>query len=342
MNQIKRNLCDKHALNAWLASAAVAMLAGSAAAQDEQFLVMDGNGDRVVRFDWLAGAPEPHDTFVGPGISPLDNPPYAVFGPDGNLYVSSFNNDSVLRYNGVTGKFLGTFVAQGAGGLDGPEGLRFGSDGNLYVASYLNDRVLRYNGLTGQFLSIFVQPGSGGLDAPTDLLFRANGELIVSGDLSDAVHRFNGSTGASLGNLVGTGQATLDRAFGLLEHPDGRVFVTSYNGDDVIVVPAGGGTPVQFITTNLNGPIGLALAPDGSLLVTNQSSNIWVQRFDATSGAFLGTAVANTNSGGISNPVGILFIPELPGPCYADCDTNNVLNIFDYICFSNAYSAGCP
>ncbi|MCA9278063.1 MAG: hypothetical protein H6815_04655 [Phycisphaeraceae bacterium] len=27
-------------------------------------------------------------------------------------------------------------------------------------------------------------------------------------------------------------------------------------------------------------------------------------------------------------------------PCYADCDNSGALNIFDYICFGNAYSAG--
>ncbi|MCA9278414.1 MAG: hypothetical protein H6815_07120 [Phycisphaeraceae bacterium] len=28
--------------------------------------------------------------------------------------------------------------------------------------------------------------------------------------------------------------------------------------------------------------------------------------------------------------------------CYADCDENAILNVFDYICFGNAYAAGCP
>lgn len=32
------------------------------------------------------------------------------------------------------------------------------------------------------------------------------------------------------------------------------------------------------------------------------------------------------------------LVPE--APCYADCDSNSVLNIFDYICFGNAYSSG--
>jgi len=43
-----------------------------------------------------------------------------VFGPDGNLYVSSEVTDEVLRYNGETGNFIDAFVTAGSGGLAGP------------------------------------------------------------------------------------------------------------------------------------------------------------------------------------------------------------------------------
>jgi hypothetical protein len=33
-----------------------------------------------------------------------------IFGPDGNLYVSSLFTGSVLRFDGVTGASLGTFA----------------------------------------------------------------------------------------------------------------------------------------------------------------------------------------------------------------------------------------
>ena len=28
--------------------------------------------------------------------------------------------------------------------------------------------------------------------------------------------------------------------------------------------------------------------------------------------------------------------------CYADCDSNGVLDIFDFLCFQNAFVGGCP
>ena len=59
------------------------------------------------------------------GSNELSNPYDMVFGPGGNLYVSSNNNDRVVRYNGATGAFMGVFVAPGSGGLDYPQFLIF-------------------------------------------------------------------------------------------------------------------------------------------------------------------------------------------------------------------------
>ncbi len=49
-----------------------------------------------------------------------------------DLLVGSSESDSILRYDGVTGAFLGEF-ASGAG-LDRPLGFTIGPDANLYVS----------------------------------------------------------------------------------------------------------------------------------------------------------------------------------------------------------------
>jgi len=94
----------------------------------------------------------------------LVQPRNIVYGPDGNLYVTS-GNHRVLRFDGKTGSFIDTFVAPSSGGLNDPYGLEFGDDGNLYVISGGTNSVLRYDGLTGSFHSTFVPSANGGLSS---------------------------------------------------------------------------------------------------------------------------------------------------------------------------------
>lgn len=68
--------------------------------------------------------------------------PYGnAFGPDGNLYVSSFRTNQILKFDGQTGNFLGVFASDNnnalgtLNGLNGPNDLLFGPDGSLYVAT---------------------------------------------------------------------------------------------------------------------------------------------------------------------------------------------------------------
>src|SRR5215471_12856716 len=40
----------------------------------------------------------------------LSGPVQAIWGPDGNIYVTSIGSGQVLRYNGATGAFIDVFV----------------------------------------------------------------------------------------------------------------------------------------------------------------------------------------------------------------------------------------
>lgn len=124
----------------------------------------------------------------------------SVFGPDGNLYVTSLLTDEVRRYNGATGAFIDNFVSAGSGGLLRPAGLAFGPDGNLYVSSQAND-VKRYNGATGAHIDNFA---STGLSNPNGIAFGVDGNLYVANTGGDNVRRYNGATG-SLIDIFATG-----------------------------------------------------------------------------------------------------------------------------------------
>ncbi len=118
----------------------------------------------------------------------LDGPTAAAWGPDGRLYVSSFNDDRVLRFES-DGTFVDTFVLAGDGGLDGPDiALAWDDDGDLYVPSWYGDAVLRYDGATGAFVEV-VLDAEDGLAAPRGILFDEAGTLWASGNGSDVVLR---------------------------------------------------------------------------------------------------------------------------------------------------------
>ncbi|MCA9279142.1 MAG: hypothetical protein H6815_14280 [Phycisphaeraceae bacterium] len=64
--------------------------------------------------------------------------------------------------------------------------------------------------------------------------------------------------------------------------------------------------------------------------------------FDADAAPTSGTATLELFKPG--TPSDVTFAVQLPEsqPCYADCDGSGALNIFDYICFGNAYAANDP
>ncbi len=170
------------------------------------------------------------DVFIGddpntPGDESggLDGPTAATFGPDGNLYVASFNNDKVLRFDGSTGSFLGVFVKQGTGGLNGPDnGMVFGPDGHLYVPSYFSHEIIRYNGAFGFSMGKFVPALRGGLRNPRMLLFLEDGSLFVSSEGSNRILHFD-DQGAFIEQI-----AAMSKPTGFAINPaDGDLYITS-------------------------------------------------------------------------------------------------------------------
>src|SRR5260370_3126372 len=81
------------------------------------FFVGNDPDQNVLRFD---DAGNFISVFVTSCSGGLNGPRGLAFGPDGNRYVSSLNNDSVLRSDGTTGSFMDTFLESWTGGLTSP------------------------------------------------------------------------------------------------------------------------------------------------------------------------------------------------------------------------------
>ncbi len=146
--------------------------------------------------------------FVTAGSGGLSGPDLGMaFGPDGNLYIPSYWNHKVTRYNGTTGAYMGDFVTAGLGGLTQPRQLVWRS-GDLFVSSDSGNKVLRYDAATGAFKNTFIAAGSGGLSGATGMAFvgdtaylasSGNGKILKYDSLTGA---FEGEFASGLGSPV--------------------------------------------------------------------------------------------------------------------------------------------
>ena len=260
-------------------------------------------------------------TFISANLS---SPQRAVFGPDGNLYVSNSSGHNVLKFNGATGAYLGVFTPV-ANAPYAPRGLAFGPDGNLYVVDS-NSAVLRYNGTTGAYLGHFTD-SYGTLSSASGLAFGPDGNLYVSCNDNSRVLRFNGSTGAYMGVFVSSTAGNLQLPYGLAFGPDGNLYVSNYTGNNIQRYNGQTGAFMGVFTASvptsvLSGPMDLAFGPDGNLYVAcGKSANVLC--FDGRTGAFVGEVV-NPTGPSVHTIQGILFGPD-KALYTVSSDTNTIL-----------------
>ena len=238
---------------------------------DGRLYVCSEEADRVLRYDRTTFAYI--DEFIvnipatpGDETGGLDGPTGILFTPSGTLLVASFNTDSVKKYDGTTGVYLGDFVTAGSGGLDGPDwGITFGPDGNFYVPNYFGNQILRYNGMTGVFMGIFINTAAApaNLTHPRQILFRPGcGDALVNSEATNRILRYNATTGAFIGQFGGSVITPTGMAIG----PDDNLYITNLNASAVVRWNGATGAGMGSLVPNtMNGgllnPVALRFLP---------------------------------------------------------------------------------
>ncbi len=207
-----------------------------------------------------------------------------VFGPDGNLYVSSWGTESVDRFQGPLGSTPGsplpaagqsgaTFLAPGSSGLAGPNELIFGPNGNLFVSNGLtvsgvsdnNYGVLEFDPTTGSFITTYVASNYvdvSALDIAFDQLWRRR--LYVADQATNAIHRFD-SQGNYLDDLRQTSSASsLQSPIGMVFDGQGGLLVSSRDGNAVDQYDSGEVVPTLSAASSTPVTVAYAGAADGT------------------------------------------------------------------------------
>lgn len=254
-------------------------------------------------------------------VGAVDDPQGIAFDAERRLYVSSYNDDRVVRVDVETGATT-DFVPTGVGGLDGPTALLFTPGGNLLVASKLSSAVLEYDGNDGTFLGSFVGSGSGGLSGPYGLTYGPSGDLYVA-DGNNSVRRYDGATGLFVGTLVSSGGGGLNGARDLAFLPDGRLLVSSYYSGSVLQYDDTG-TPLGVFSVGPEptGAWGLHVKDDGGVYVARGTGDVRIIEY-GSDGLYIRSFIRA--DGELAAPT--MFAIRPPSP--TDCDQNLILDECD-------------
>jgi streptogramin lyase len=221
------------------------------------------------------------------------------------IYVVSEGNNQIQRYRRNSNyEFVDVFAQLPS--TFAPTGIDFGPAGEVHVASYGTSSVVELDPVSGLQTDVTLPGSSGLLGADNGMMVSAAGLIYVPGYDSSSVARINPADGQILAQFVPPGTSGLFETRGIVD--EGATILVGGEGSGAIYrFNATSGAYVGTLVSGLTRPTGMALAPDGSLLV------LWgnrVRRYDRSTGASLGI-LANGVSGGIS---GGTFVAVVQNP----------------------------
>ena len=233
----------------------------------------------------------------GPATAALLNEPYEIrFDRAGNMFFVEMRNHIVRRVDAKTG-IISTVAGAGQAGFSGdggpavkaqlsqPHSIAFDRAGMLYIADIANHRVRRVDLKTGK-IETFAGTGerqgtpNGApvagtpLNGPRAIDFDRRGDMYLVLREGNAVYRID-MRGRTIHHIAGAGKK-------------------GYSGD---------GGPARDAL--LNGPKGIAIAPDGGIFIADTESHT-IRRIDPKKGTIETVAGAGTRADGPDGPPPLL------------------------------------
>ncbi|WP_428307819.1 SMP-30/gluconolactonase/LRE family protein [Lacipirellula sp.] len=261
-----------------------------------------------------------------------------------HLYVSSFNNARVMRYdyNAATGTATnGVIFADGSDGLANPSQILFSDDSQtIYVSNLGGTGVARFN-LDGTLAGApvaFPAPINAEHFQFSGLALHPNGDLLV-GDFQSFPSGTHGAIGrvdppaADLSYFVNP-STSLNGASGLLVH-DNYLYVTGmFAGTIRRFNLSDGSADSTFGVAGLAFPQGLMLAPDGNGFIAGIlgfANGLGHMAHYDFNGALIGDGVfATPGGGGFTEPTAFVTVPnQAVEPIPGDFNGDQLVNAAD-------------
>ncbi len=258
------------------------------------------------------------------------------FGPDRQLYATSYDDDKVLKIN-VDNGTVTNFVTTGSGGLNNPTFLTFGPDGNLYVSSYASSEIIAYDGTSGALIGTFVSSSETGMIAPLALEFAPNGNLYVATYI-DEIIEYDGTTGAYIRTVVSSMTGIPAASRGMAIMPNGNIVIAIYANDEVHEYDGTTGALIGLVNDDFipTAPWGVRVGPNGNIFVVETGDTKQVFEFKYPEKFYLKRFIRNDVN--MLVPRGLDFRPGSP----LDADGNYILDECDACIDSDGDGFGDP
>jgi YD repeat-containing protein len=232
----------------------------------------------------------------------VKNPHGVAVASNGNVYVTNTGGNCVEEF-GEKGEYIRLFGEEGygKGQFKEPTGILTIADGDVYIADTGNNRVQVFNE-KGRYIGQFGSYGSGNgqFIHPTGLAVASSGDVYVADTVNNRVERWGGPSSGL--NLIHTT---------VYDHLTGKVLETRSPAAGEGKEEGSSGYAFKTVFGSLgtgqrqfNGPRGVAVAPNGSVYVTDYG-NDRVQEFSASGEYLMQFGSLGTGNGQFKEPRGI-------------------------------------